>query len=61
MSINRKIITAAATLTIAAGVGAAATLPANAVTPSCGQSCVNFYSTALGHLHSPQLPPRIVE
>ncbi len=48
MSMKRKIVTAAATLTLAAGLGAAGTLTANAATPACGNNCVNWFSAAFG-------------
>ena len=52
MSMKRKIVTAAATLTLttglAAGLGAAGTLTANAATSACGNNCVNWFSAAFG-------------
>ena len=48
MSTRSKIVTAAATLTLAAGVGAAGTLTANAATSACGNNCVNWFSAAHG-------------
>ena len=48
MSIKSKIVTAAATLTLAAGVGAAGTLTANAATLPCAANCVNWFSAAFG-------------
>jgi hypothetical protein len=48
MSIKTKLVTAAATLTLIAGVSAAATQTANAATPKCGATCSDFYSHALG-------------
>jgi hypothetical protein len=48
MSMQSKIVTAAATLALAAGVGAAGTLPANAATSACGTNCVNWFSAAYG-------------
>ena len=48
MSMKSKIVTAAATLALAAGVGAAGTLTANAATSACGNTCVNWFSAAYG-------------
>lgn len=48
MSIKSKLVTAAAALTLIAGVGAAGTLTANAATPKCGGGCSDFYSRAFG-------------
>ncbi len=48
MSIKSKLVTAATTLTVIAGVGAAGTLTANAATPKCGAICSDFYSHASG-------------
>ena len=48
MSMKSKIVTAAATLTLVAGVGAAGTLTANAATSACGNNCVNWFSAAYG-------------
>ena len=52
MSIKSKIFAAAATLTLAGGIGAAGTLTANAATPSCGHNCINIFSREFGtHKH----------
>ena len=48
MSIKSKVIAAAATLTLVGGVSAAGTLSASAATPSCGSSCINFFSRDFG-------------
>ena len=48
MSMKSRIVTAAATLTLVAGVGAAGTLTANAATSACGNNCVNWFSVAYG-------------
>ena len=53
MSIRSKIFAAAATLTLAGGIGAAGTLTANAATPSCGHSCIDIFSREFGTHHSP--------
>jgi hypothetical protein len=52
MPVKRAIVAAAAALAIAGGAALAATLPANAETPSCGQSCIDLYGgipAVLGH------------
>jgi hypothetical protein len=55
MSIKRKVLAAAATLTLVSGVGAAGALTAgsaSAATPSCGPSCINLFSKLFGtHRH----------
>jgi hypothetical protein len=48
MSMRSTIVTAAAALTIAAGVGAVGTLPANAATRDCGINCADLFSVAFG-------------
>lgn len=48
MSMRAKIAAAAAALTIAAGVGAVGTLPANAATRACGINCADWFSAAFG-------------
>jgi hypothetical protein len=48
MSIKTKLVTAATALTVMAGVGATATLTANAATPKCGALCSDFYSATTG-------------
>ncbi len=48
MSIWRKVATTAAVLAIIAGLGAAATQPANAETPSCGRLCIELSSVEFG-------------
>jgi len=53
MSMKSKIFAAAATLTLAGGIGAAGTLTANAATPSCGHSCIDIFSREFGTHHSP--------
>ena len=52
MPVKRAIVAAAAALAIAGGAALAATLPANAETPSCGQNCIDLYGgipAVLGH------------
>jgi hypothetical protein len=52
MSIKSKIFAAAATLTLAGGIGAAGTLTANAATPPCGHNCIDIFSREFGtHKH----------
>jgi hypothetical protein len=47
-SIKRKALAAAATLTIAGGVSAAAAGVASAATPACGPACISIFSSELG-------------
>jgi hypothetical protein len=53
MSIKSKVLVAAATVTMVTGVGAAGVLAtattANAITPSCGATCVDIFSRQFGH------------
>jgi hypothetical protein len=55
MSIKSKALTAAATLTLVGGVGAAGVLTggtASAATPSCGNSCIDVFAKQFGtHAH----------
>ena len=53
MSVKRKILAAAATLTMAGGLSAAGALSASAATPSCGNSCIDIFSYEFGHHASP--------
>lgn len=53
MRVKSRIVTAAAALTLVAGLGAAGTLTANAATPACGQQCNEFFSAALGTFDHP--------
>jgi hypothetical protein len=48
MSIKRRVLAAAATMTMVGGVGAVGLLPADAATPSCGASCVSGYGQEYG-------------
>jgi hypothetical protein len=48
LSIKRKVLAAAATLTIVCGVSAAATGAASAATPQCGEACISVFSSELG-------------
>jgi len=52
MPVKRAIVAAAATLALVGGAAVAATLPANAETPSCGPGCFDLYGgvpAVLGH------------
>ena len=53
MSIKNKVLAAAATMTLIGGVGAMGTLTANAATPSCGGTCINYFSRDFGTHKSP--------
>jgi hypothetical protein len=56
MSIKSKVFAAAATLTLVGGTGAVGALTAvsaNAATPSCGDTCVEFFSAEFGSSGSP--------
>ena len=44
MSIKRKVLAAAATLTVAGGLSTVGTLPATAATPQCGPHCIQVFS-----------------
>lgn len=48
MSMKRKILAAAATLTMVGGLGSVGMLSANAATPSCGRTCINIFSREFG-------------
>jgi hypothetical protein len=48
MSIKVKMLAAAATLTVAGGLGTAGTLPASAATPQCGPHCIQIFSAKFG-------------
>jgi len=53
MSIKRKMLAAAATLTVAAGVSTMGTVPAAAATPQCGPGCIQIFSAKFGTRDSP--------
>ena len=53
MSIKRKVLAAATTLTITAGVTAAETPSADAATLACGARCVSVFSSELGTFAQP--------
>ncbi|GGN60729.1 hypothetical protein GCM10011579_026120 [Streptomyces albiflavescens] len=55
MSVKNKVLAAAATVTMVAGLGAAGTLSANAATPECGDSCIKIYSAKFGTAEQPNL------
>ena len=44
MLIKRKLVAAAAVLSLAGGLGTLAAVPASAATPQCGASCIEVYS-----------------
>ena len=48
MSINRKVLAAAATLAVAGGLSTVGTLPAVAATPQCGPHCIQVFSAKFG-------------
>jgi len=48
MSIKRRVLAVAATMTMVGGVSAVGLLPAGASTPSCGKGCVTGYSQEFG-------------
>ncbi len=53
MRVKRSIVAAAAALALIGGAATAATLQANAETPSCGSTCIDLYGgyagATLGH------------
>jgi len=53
MSIKSKVFAATATLTLVGGAGAIGATSASAATPSCGGTCVNFFSRDFGTHHQP--------
>lgn len=53
MSIKNKVFAATATLALVGGGAAMAATSASAATPSCGGSCVNFFSRDFGTHHQP--------
>ena len=48
MSIKRKVLAAAATLTVAGGLSTVGTLPATAATPECGPHCIQVFTAKFG-------------
>src|SRR5215471_5602442 len=48
MSIKRKVLAAAATLTVAGGLSTVGTLPATAATPQCGPHCIQVFTAKFG-------------
>jgi hypothetical protein len=48
MSIKRRVLAVAATMTMAGGVSAVGLLPAEAATPSCGDACISISSAEFG-------------
>ena len=53
MSIKSKVFAVTATLTLVGGAGAMAATSASAATPSCGGSCINFFSRDFGTHQQP--------
>jgi len=53
MPIKTKVLAAAATLTVAAGLSTAGTLPASAATTQCGNACVQIFSAKFGTYANP--------
>ena len=53
MSIKRKMLAAAATLTVAGGLSTVGTLPATAATPQCGPHCIQVFNAKFGTSASP--------
>lgn len=48
MSITRRMLAAAATLTVAGGLAVVGTLSASAATPQCGPHCIQVFSAEFG-------------
>jgi hypothetical protein len=48
MSIKRKVLTSAATLTMVGAVTTVGTVVASAATPECGNACISVFSKVLG-------------
>jgi hypothetical protein len=53
LSTKKKVLAAAATLTVVAGVSAAATGVASAATHACGPNCISVFSSELGTYEHP--------
>lgn len=53
MSITRKVLAAAATVTVVGGLSMVGTLPASAATPQCGPHCIQIFSAKFGTNASP--------
>src|SRR5215216_1322072 len=61
LSIRRKVLAAAATLTIVGGVSAAATGAASAATPECGPACISVFSSELGTYADPNFVEAVLD
>jgi hypothetical protein len=61
MSIKRKVLAAAATLTVAGGLSAVGTLPATAATPQCGPHCIQVFSAKFGTNASPSFVETVLQ
>ena len=53
MSIKRKVLVAAAALTVAAGLSTVGTRSASAATPQCGPGCIQIFSAKFGTYADP--------
>jgi len=53
MSMRKKVLAAAATLTMVGGLSAIGVLSASAATPSCGNTCIDIFSREFGTHHNP--------
>ena len=53
MSINRKVLICAATVTVACGLSTAGAVPAGAATADCGPHCIQIFSARFGTSTSP--------
>ena len=53
MSVKKRIVAAAAAVTLAGGVGIASAGSASAATPSCGHHCVDIFTLIFGSHHRP--------
>jgi hypothetical protein len=61
MSIKRKVLAAAATLTVAGGLSTAGTLPATAATPQCGPHCIQVFSAKFGTNATPTFVETVLQ
>src|SRR5512133_1431049 len=53
MSVKRRVLAVAATLTIAAGVITVGTISASAATPACDGGCISIFSREVGSYAQP--------
>jgi hypothetical protein len=61
LSIKRKVLAAVATLTIVAGVSAAATGAASAATHECAEHCISVFSSELGTYDQPNFVEAVLD